>query len=914
MDEIVALSTMLRARQKDGTSLTLDAIPHLTRSLPQVHADSTRLLSARVASTSPTPTTTVHPAALRLFATVGFEVDRLRRAISTIDAAATFIDFPTRTKDPHRHPTWLAPRAQDDARLSTNAFLRTAARDLATADLATANGRLREKLRANQLVPDPSTVLPTPRTPLSASANQPAHRSPTNTTPSAATATATFNVTTMVDERYVEAMRAIALHGDAPSAPFLMHEVAAGIPDNAHFVEMLAVVASVARHTTASAPSVDMSVWGARVVLEDQFAERIPSLPQKPRLAAPAAIIPAIADYVREMGRQGRLGNVGERPIVGFSGGRARGPASVPLWPQAYFCMRVGNIPAALTVLQTADRGRSPEAERVAQFLQRFLQGRDHALAKFRQERRRGVAGGSEGAMEDDDRVEEGTPMTPGYLIAESDYVALEKLYKEVAWASSDPFMRACFVLLLRLELLASYGTVSEVRGVMPSAVAFAQYPPSNKHQKCSPAMPDADMSLLFGSVEDYMWFRLWLCRSPIETEALSLLSSFSFVTYEEIQGNILSCGSGHFDPEGSQPLLYAFVLVCAGLYEEAVAYLTTKVDEKLMHPGIHLAIVLYHLRWNKDDAKFHSTLMRYTSLFSSLYPIEAAVYLMTIRDRQVLRKLLRELVEGTGEYETLLGGAKEGATSVGGFADLLSSATVSLPSKLTDNDLRVLRTETAVQGASAAASRGEFATAADLYNLAGKELETVDMVMRNLAEVVDMQSSPKRPLAVANARRMLQKIQSQGDMTLLGIIPRSLEVLLKMSTVFEEYWMWRFGTAWEAIRTTGVLPFKADDISGCQRDLSNPGDKYSACIQRCAGELLKVALIIAERALELGCVDAEPTNATTNSPNNLQSRQGQPADPNRAEIKSLCAFTGLMRITEAEVNERLVRVEMLLS
>lgn len=709
-------------------------------------------------------------------------------------------------------------------------------------------------------------------------------------------------------QKYVNAVRDIVLFGEANSAHIVMLEAAEGLTDHVNFTDMLTVIVIIARNTVTETPTVDMSVWCARVVLEEQLADIIEGLPTKAWLMAPTALVPVIADYVRDQWRVGRLYDVLDRPAVGFEGGHAHDVEEVPLWPQVYYCMRVGNVPGALLVLQSADPEQHPEAVKVLPYLRRFWNGRHHAICKFQLARRRDAE--ERGAMaEEEDAFPEGTPMTPGYLVAESDYVALEKFYKEVVWNAGDAYMKAVVVLILRLEVLPSYGPVAEVRGDLSSTGGFAQYPAANKHQKCSPAMPENGyQSVFWSSLEEYMWYRLWVCRTPIESEAMSLLSGFSFVTFEEIQGNILSVGSTYLDWDGVQPLLYVFVLVCCGFYEEAISYLTTQVDELFMHYGVHLAIALYHLGWTKDESKFHTTLMRYVSKFSRLYPVEAATYLLTIRDRQVLDKLLRELVQSTGEYETLLGSARGGTVSHGKIAEMVESATAPLPSKLTVDDWHVLRREIAEQAASEATTRGEFAIAADLYELADKQVEKVEMVMIGLAEVVDMQSSPKRPLAVANARRVLEAIQSKGDLSITSIIPRSLEVLLKMATVFEEYWRWRYGTAWEAIRRAGVLPLNADDISSCQRDLSSPGDKYAPCVQRCAGQVLKVALVIAERALELGCVTSELEASA------WEGLDGQFRDPDRSEVKSLCVFTGLMRMTETQVNERLVRVEMLLS
>lgn len=884
MDEVVAESSMLRLRHQQAAETTshLDDIPRLTRSLTQVHADSTRLLSARVASTSVQTTHAVKPAALRLFARVGFDADRLHRAISSVESAANFVDIPLRLSGTHSHLVTVAPRALDESRLQTNAALREYARGVVQEDLFQANKRVLGKLRE---LMEPAFSKGEAMTPLSAKKMQKTDRD---------------GLALAVDVRYVEAVKGIALHGDGHSAPFLMHETAMGIPDLPHFVESLAIVASVARYSRGT-PEEDLVVWGARVVLEDSFAEQIPGLPTKPRQATTTAVVPAVSEYVRGLQQRG---------MIPGSDRRAR---DVPVWPRVYYCLRIGHVKAALQILRM-EKERFAAAGTVLEFAEMFTLGRKEADKSF-QQARASIDEVAAGRMEDDDsgNLAEGTPRSPGYIENEGDLERLESLYKEIAWNSNDPYLRVCLVLLMRLELLAVYDSITDMRGVVPASNGHKSYPSFVEGQKCSLELPDTDMSLLFGSVEDYMWLRLWLCRTPMESNKISESSQFSFVRLRDIQENMVSCGNAHFDPDNTKPLLYPFVLVCCGLYEEAVSYLTTHTHDHLVHSGIHLAIVLYHLRWIKDDEAFHAVLARYTSLFSRVFPTEAAIYLLSLRDRRTVCELLQELVVTSEEYTALLGCGVEEDGKSGTLAGLLSEASASLPSLFSQEDLSVVRNETALQGAREAASKGDFSTASNLYRIAGKIADSVEMNMRTLAEVVDKQSSSQRTMAIANAQESVNAMRNETIRSVSETVARTLELLLHTAEVFQNFWTGRFHHAWQALRNLDILSITSQE-STCHRAFHALGEKYHPCVQRCSQELLKIALHIAEYALKVKCVLKYPRDTQTAEGNRSSLSEGEPELPLAEEIKSLCMVVGLSKFTEPWVSERLVQVEVLLS
>lgn len=877
MDSLVAESLLVRHRHTPSPrrSSHVDGIPRLTRSLAQVASDSNRLLSARVASTSTQDTSqTVFPAALRLFARGGFDADHLRRAINNVEASASFVDIPLRTSGSHTYLASVAPRALDESRLQTNAEIRDYTTNMMEAELKEANKRLLEKLRS---VVDVGPKRGDASTPLSSKRMRMIDGEA---------------VAMAVDIRYVNVAREIALQGAGPSAPTIMHNTACEMNEAQHLIETFAVVASVARYTRAK-PTEDVMVWGARVVLEDQFAERMGGLPSKPRLATDAVVIPAVTNFVKELMKTGQLRD------------HQRRERHVPLWPRVFYCLRIGHVDAAASILRN-ERERNGEAAILLKYIQTFIKGKEEGQSRLENTRASEIE--RHRMHEAESGLEYGFPMSPGYLCDANDYNELEVLYREVAWVSGGPYMRACIVLLLRLELSESYNTPSDVQSAGRSMSDVSQYPTGTKHAKFSVPLADADMSLLFGSVEDYLWLRLWLCRTPAESSAVLPVPNVSYVRLQGLQSSILDCGNSHFDPNNRQPLLFPFVLTCCGLYEEAVAYLTSHSSHQFMHAGIHLGIVLYHAGWISHESEFHELVVRFVDSFARMFPREAAIYLLTLRDKKVVCEAMRDLVLKTGEYALLLGEGKD----AGILGNLVQEASGRLPTKLTLDDMREIRKETNVFGASQAEARGEFTTAVVLYKAAGEISKSIEMSMKSLAEIVHVKSSSRRSVAIAETGAQFQLIEKGKVNGISDVVKNTLEALLRMASVFQDFWTGRYYTAWIMLREVDFIPFSFSDADrhNVQMTISQ---KYHACLKVPSKELLKSALVIAEHSLLNGLVWGLPArSASAIATPNAQGLN--PTFPRVHEIRSVCMYAGLERVSDSTVNEALVRIELLMS
>lgn len=926
MDEVVALSSALRARQLDADSpLLLDDIPHLTRALTQIHADSTRLLTTRTASSA--SSTTVHAPALRLFSSVGFAVDKLRRGVQDLENGATFVDSPLRHSLPLRHPTWLTPRALDDARLSLNASLRNLANHALESDLRDASRLLVASLAAR---PHPSAMYAPHHHPSSArltpqqhqqhhqlthtqSQQHQQHTTSSSTTPlSRRSRTSGVHTPThlppvaaaTLPQLYVKTVHGIAT-GGADGVVVDMLDSAEKSDDSPHFIHALQIVSRIyADSPYNSFPIADTLVWAPRHVLEQQMASRIPSLPENPHLAAPSAVIQAVETYVKSI----------------LTAPRAQATSSGPslrptVWACAYYCLRVGCVTAAAHLLR--QRGRAAVAEH---FLA-FLNGRRVIQEAYLEQR----------CLAENRQIHEHelrtAAMPPGSLIGAEKYDAVAADFRASACTSDDPFMRLCYILLMRLELRPAQAPAPELAGVMMGMSNLSD-PSARRHDRLPLSLPDQEFNLLFQSVEDYFWFRLWLCRTPCEENLMAVLPNTVFVTPLEIQHHVKSIGSSHFDSDGAHPLVYALVLVSAALYEEAISYLANHPDEHWMHYAVHFAMVLYHQNWLKDIDAYHALLTKYTTLVAKLNPSVAAMYLMTVRDRAIVERSLYDLVVNTGEYQSLLGTGEDTPEGQGVLVRLVSEAT-KIPSGLSGSDLRKLRVDAALHGANEAAARSDYAAAASLYVLAEHTTESYEMHMRDLAEEVDKLSSSRRSLALARSKEAVTACKADLSSGVDPRLVRTLEELIRMARVFEDNWTGRLAAAWVALREVETLPLKDTEITTCHRKLTSESDMYGSVLKRALHELLKVSLHIAEYALETGSVRREHSGSASEdsrmmgggrATRSLGEEDGDNDDgghgglPLLSEIKRACIFAALLGVTDSGVNEQIVRIEAQLS
>jgi hypothetical protein len=89
-----------------------------------------------------------------------------------------------------------------------------------------------------------------------------------------------------------------------------------------------------------------------------------------------------------------------------------------------------------------------------------------------------------------------------------------------------------------------------------------------------------SDDTLLVG-VQDYLWHRLWCAiTAPLADAAAAAAGrkpAEAYYTLQQLAGDVLSYGVGHFDPRGDQAYQYAELLLMVGHPEAAVTHLLTR-------------------------------------------------------------------------------------------------------------------------------------------------------------------------------------------------------------------------------------------------------------------------------------------------------------------------------------------------
>ncbi|KAJ2887587.1 nuclear pore complex subunit [Coemansia asiatica] len=106
-------------------------------------------------------------------------------------------------------------------------------------------------------------------------------------------------------------------------------------------------------------------------------------------------------------------------------------------------------------------------------------------------------------------------------------------------------------------------------------------------------SVPKKTAAEVIQTTEDYLWAELAVVRDRDFIAGVSAASAAAG-SLSGLQALMLKFGPAHFDPSGSNPLLYLRVLLLCGLFEHAVDYLL-QVD-RFQVEAVHMAILLVHL------------------------------------------------------------------------------------------------------------------------------------------------------------------------------------------------------------------------------------------------------------------------------------------------------------------------------
>lgn len=516
----------------------------------------------------------------------------------------------------------------------------------------------------------------------------------------------------------------------------------------------------------------------------------------------------------------------------------------MPIWPQVYYCLRAGDSQTALDIIREAMTTgcTNPSVLLVEECLTAICSSR-------------------------------GRSMLPHSL--------LERIVQDYGLSAKrgeDPYQRVCYVVLARLD---------------PAA--------GDKM-----ALPDIDYSLLFYSIEDYLWLRLSVARlegDPTPPDSLAMYS----LSLKTIQEEVRRFGAAHFDPQGDTPAFYALVLLLTGQFAAAIEYLER--GARAITEATHIAFTLYYYGMLRDDSSVKSEdgwdgcyrldyselLWRYVSQFARADATASAVYLFTLRDASMRKEFLKKLLLETKAFTLLLGSSGPGSEKRGGvLAELWP---------LGGRDSAMSGWVSVVEAAaSTAEERGDRSSAVALYDVAGASGKVVGILIDRMSAELTSRESPARDRAFNEAKQYQKRIEearmNQGirgqDMLLERLLP-SFALLLALGEFFDRLWRKEFESAWRLMKELGVLPAEEGQLVSKAQELRVGGGIWADAVCDRVPEVL------------LGAMEAIAA---------LHGQSGRKSEVSaglRAAAKTLVSFSGMMQFPSADISARLVGLEVLM-
>lgn len=927
-----------RDRAQQPSASSVDAFPPLRRPLAQLaHETPTQ-------DTDSADAADLHrqAAAERLLASRGFLSVRLRRAMDDVhelaqrNGAFRLVD----NRKAHealsgnalheRYRETIVEHASHHLRIDANTRFRRSVQDSLQSNLREVRESLLDELRAHM---DPAKAIPKPFTyvedtndtasargakrPMT-SPERSASRVRVAPSPMKPGTPNTQNVVAVdPDFGYLYVVRDYLTRTDPPDMlAARLFECAAERAEHPHFLQAMS---ALARRCTLCSTSDEDSEDSVRVpssrevvltaleVLEDAFAEMIGSVPVNRADRSASAVRAGVEKYVGDLVRMGSL-----RPAEFDSSPRTEDGYALPIWPQVYYCLRCGSPEAALEIVEICSDHSEVAGLYYSSYLRAFIERRARAYT---------------GADADHDELARDA--------AANDDMAAE--YWDSVDQSHDVYFRACYVLLARSEHSswqafnnAQHGgnrsvpyAASASRGspvlVSPDSARIAGLdgaPRGTEHIQ----LRDEDHDALFGSVEDFMWLRLWQCLSNMNTADEHTANVHPTMPLEQLQTEVLSWGPRHFDPSGQAPMLYAFVLVLVGLAWNAVEYLAVKQNVVCPAYAAYLALPQYAVSWQPSDTQCASVLWGHIIHFAADFPVDAALLLFAIRDMDVLSACLERLVRDAGHHKLLLGDGAENEGMLQRIADELEnsshlesgpqtvgrdlgeqirSAREGLAGRMAEELLTSWRTEKRSVSGSLVAM---------LFRVAGNASQEHHAVLMYACEQAMAQpETPARQEARELATELLDRLrgaeeaeEAPADDWPGDKLQRSLTLALQAMTFFDQFRAGRNADAWASLLELGVIPVDTRDIPSRQHAFSEASEVLFPCVGELLPDVLRASLELVEAGLS-------PDRATV-------EWDPQVPRPLPSQALAIATFAGVMGFGETELNARLVQLELLLA
>ncbi|KAG0324431.1 hypothetical protein BGZ99_001813 [Dissophora globulifera] len=500
---------------------------------------------------------------------------------------------------------------------------------------------------------------------------------------------------------------------------------------------------------------------GSKTYLEKQYMKHIEAAISENPTEAALGGVPSLINTIRAFVqlKYGRYGS-SSQPRLEFLNNQA-------VWAQIYYLFRSGHGKEALELATEIRGSLAPADQPFVDYLNSYLTSEDRALSPSMQER------------------------------------LLSDFNQRIRYSSDtvDPYKLTLYKIIGRCEL----------------------------KKRTTPVI---------GALEDFMWLQLALVR---ETKSDTMLQDKYDI--EDFQKLVLKYGPTYFNPNNNNPLQYFQVLVHSQQFERAIFYLWTSRAFNL--ETVHMAIALTYYGLLRipaehrasdpnpfsvtEDAQGHqlacynfTQLIHYQArIIAEQYPTEALRYLYQIclntdlsprtsgEQSALCHSYIQELVLQAKDYSSLLGSRSQGIKTPGAIEKYLPLIKV-------ENSQQFVRKLT-IEAAKTKSMEGRVEDAIQLYNIAEAYNQVVELMNRQLAEVVSnpgvQSNGGDSGVNIAAIRRQTSEYKNDPKVN-QQILPRNLEtceILLRLVEFTDLYSRGKYEAAVNMIEDLDLIPFDAD-------------------------------------------------------------------------------------------------------
>ncbi|MGH0132388.1 UNVERIFIED_CONTAM: hypothetical protein FKN15_049214, partial [Acipenser sinensis] len=548
-------------------------------------------------------------------------------------------------------------------------------------------------------------------------------------------------------------------------------------------------------------------------------------------------------------------------PVPGLQDGEVEGH---PVWALIYYCMRCGDLVAAMQVVNRAQH----QLGEFKNWFQEYMNSSDRRLAptaenKLRLHYRRALRNNTDpykravycliGKCDITDNHGEVADKTEDYLwlkvrrafqgyicnivfsrLAPTAENKLRLHYRRALRNNTDPYKRAVYCLIGKCDITDNHGEVAD-------------------------------------KTEDYLWLKL----NQVCFEEDSTSSPQDRLTLPQLQKQLLEdYGESHF-AAGQQPYLYFQVLFLTAQFEAAIAFLFR--IERLRSHAVHVALVLYELRLLLMSSGQSARLCEYRNEKDS-------------QGENMFMRCVSELVIESREFDMLLGRLEKDGSRKPGVIDKFAGDTRAIISTV----------------AREAENKGLFEEAVKLYELAKNPDKVMGLMNKLLSPVVSQVSAPQsnkerlKNMALAIAERYrTQGISSEK------LIDSTFYLLLDLITFFDEYHAAHVDRAYDVMERLKLVPLSQDSVEERVTAFINFSDEVRHNLSEVL--LATMNILFTQYKRLKGTTPASPARPQRA----LEDRDSQL----RTQARALITFAGMIPYRMAgDTNARLVQMEVLMN